>query len=63
MFAGDRFGGIWLRPGSRLGTGGFFSPCVEPSSLFTTIILAGAVDRPNVGFGTKESRLKESKDF
>ena len=29
--AGDKPGGIWLSPTSRLGTGGFLYPCVWPS--------------------------------
>ena len=31
VYAGDRFGGIWLSPTSHLGTGGFFYPRVKPS--------------------------------
>ena len=31
MYVGDKPGGIWLSPTSRLGTGGFLNPCVWPS--------------------------------
>ena len=30
-YAGDKFGGIWISPTSRLGTGGPSYPCVWPS--------------------------------
>ena len=32
VYSGDRYGGIWLRPTSWLGTGGFSYPCSEPSN-------------------------------
>ena len=31
MYVGDKPGGIWLSPTSRLVTGGFLNPCVWPS--------------------------------
>ena len=31
MYVGDKPGGIWLSPTSRLGTGGILKPCVWPS--------------------------------
>ena len=31
VYAGDKPGGMWLSPTSRLGTGGFLYPCVWPS--------------------------------
>ena len=31
VYVGDKPGGIWLSPTSRLGTGGFLNPCVWPS--------------------------------
>ena len=30
-YAGDKFGGNWPRPTSRLGAGGFLYPSVKPS--------------------------------
>ena len=31
VYVGDKSGGVWLSPTSRLGTGGFLHPCVWPS--------------------------------
>ena len=32
LCAGDKFGGIWPGPTSRLGTGGFLYPSIGPSA-------------------------------
>ena len=50
MYAGDRPGGMWLSPTSRLGIGGSLYHFEWPSAFTSFAIIVnsmGAVDRPN----------------